>query len=154
VPDFEYIGRQRELMKFGFDRDPATNEFKAAISVELLRHLDQNHIPYSIVTETGGDVAAATPELARKREQLEAVKRWFYRDWRRIEPKLRTCIVESISVFLSLFDDNPSAKATFCPSKECYDPALNHDGRYGVPMLPFSHLLERGKVCDLNFPSR
>ena len=43
-----------------------------------------------------------------KREQLEAVKRWFYNDWQRIEPKLRTSIVEGISVFLSLFDDNPS----------------------------------------------
>ena len=152
VPDGEYIGRQRELMKFGFDRDPATNELKAAISVELLRHLDQNHIPYSVVTETGGDAATATPDLARKREQLEAVKRWFYHDWRRIEPKLRTSIVEGISVFLSLFDDNPSVKTTFCPPKECYDPELNHDGRYGIPMPPFSQLLEQGKVCALNFP--
>ena len=152
VPDAEYVGRQRELMKFGFDRDPATNELKATISVELLRHLDQNHIPYSIVTETGGDIAAATSGLTRKREQLEAVKRWFYHDWRRIEPKLRTSIVEGISVFLSLFDDNPSVKATFCPPKECYDPELNHDGRYGIPMPPFSQLLEQGKVCALNFP--
>ena len=95
---------------------------KAAISVELLRHLDQNHIPYSIVTETGGATPAVTPSLTRKREQLEAVKRWFYHDWRRIEPKLRTSIVEGISVFLSLFDDNPSVKATFCPPKECYHP--------------------------------
>jgi hypothetical protein len=79
---------------------------KAAISVELLRHLDQNHIAYSIVTETGGDAYPATPRLARKRKQLEAVKRWFYHDWRRIEPKLRTSIVEGISVFLSLLDDN------------------------------------------------
>jgi hypothetical protein len=152
VPDAEYIGRQRELMKFGFDRDASTHELKAAVSVELLRHLDQNHIPYSIVTETGGDIAPATPELTRKREQLEAVKRWFYHDWRRIEPKLRTSIVEGISVFLSLFDDNPSVKATFCPPKECYDSELNHDGRYGVPMPPFSQLLEQGRVCALNFP--
>jgi hypothetical protein len=36
VPDAEYIGRQRELMKFGFEWDPATNELKAAISVEVL----------------------------------------------------------------------------------------------------------------------
>lgn len=151
VPDAEYVTR-RELAKFGFDRDPATNEMKAAISVELLRHLDQNRIPYSIVTETGGDAAGGTPELARKREQLEAVKRWFYHDWRRIEPKLRTSIVEGISVFLSLFDDNPSVKATFCPPKECYDSVLNHDGRYGLPMPPFSQLLEQGKVCALNFP--
>ena len=151
VLDGEYIVR-RELVKFGFDRDTSTGEMKAAISVELLRHLDQNHIPYSMVTETGGAATADTPRLARKREQLEAVKRWFYHDWRRIEPKLRTSIVEGISVFLSLFDDNPSVKATFCPPKECYDPELNHDGRYGIPMPLFSQLLEEGKVCALNFP--
>ena len=46
----------------------------------------------------------------RKWEQLEAVKRWFHYDWKRIEPKLRTSIVEGISVFLSLFDDNPDVK--------------------------------------------
>src|SRR5882762_189527 len=38
VPDGEYIAR-RELVKFGFDRDTSTGEMKAAISVELLRHL-------------------------------------------------------------------------------------------------------------------
>ncbi len=48
-------------------------------------------------------------------DKLQAVKRWFYNDWRRIEPKLRTSIVEGISVFLSLFDDNPAVKRTFCP---------------------------------------
>ncbi len=151
VRDTEVVNR-RDLTNFGFDRDPSSNEMRAAISVELLRHLDQNHIPYSIVNESGGDGLADTGEAARKREQLEAVKRWFYHDWRRIEPKLRTSIAEGISVFLSLFDDNPSVKATFCPPKQCYDPELNHDGRYGLPMPPFSQLLEQGKVCALNFP--
>jgi hypothetical protein len=150
VSDAEFVGH-RELAKFPFQKDSTTAEMKAPISVELLRHCDQNRIPYSLVTETGGN-PTATPEHSRKREQLEAVKRWFYHDWRRIEPKLRTSIVEGISVFLSLFDDNPSVKLTFCPPKECYDPKLNQDGRYGVPMPPFAELLEDGKVCALNFP--
>jgi hypothetical protein len=150
ISDAEYVGH-RELTKFPFQKDAATGEMKAAVSVELLRHCDQNRIPYSLVTETGGN-APATPEHARKRDQLEAVKRWFYHDWRRIEPKLRTSIVEGISVFLSLFDDNPSVKATFCPPKECYDAKLNQDGRYGIPMPPFTELLEQGRVCALNFP--
>jgi hypothetical protein len=152
VPDAEFVAR-RDLAKFAFTRDWATNEMRSAVSVELLRHLDQNQIRYSIVTQTGGATpSAAGPEFGRKREQLEAVKRWFYHDWRRIEPKLRTSIVEGISVFLSLFDDNPSVKAAFCPPKECYDPELNRDGRFGIPMPPFSQLLEQGKVCALNFP--
>ena len=69
----------------------------------------------------------------KKQQQFEAVKRWFYHDWARIEPKLRTSIVEGISVFLSLFDDNPDVKRVFCPPKATYDPAANKDGRYGCP---------------------
>jgi hypothetical protein len=55
-------------------------------------------------------------------------------------------------VFLSLFDDNPAVKRIFCPPKETYDPVANRDGRYGVPLPPFSDLVERGVVCALNFP--
>jgi TraM recognition site of TraD and TraG len=87
-----------------------------------------------------------------KLEQLYAVQRWFREDWRRIETKLRTSIVEGISVFLSLFDDNPKVKRVFCPKRECYDPKLNADGRYGKPLPSFSWLLEQGAVCSLNFP--
>ena len=63
-----------------------------------------------------------------------------------------TSIVEGIAVFLSLFDDNPAVKRTFCPPKECYDPVRNRDGCYGTPLPPFSSLIEQGKVCALNFP--
>ena len=45
----------------------------------------------------------------------------------RIEPKLRTSIVEGVSVVLSLYDDRPQVKHTFCPPKETYDPAVNPD---------------------------
>jgi hypothetical protein len=51
--------------------------------------------------------APPAPGEADKVAQFEAVKRWFTDDWMRIEPKLRTSIVEGVSVFLSLFDDNP-----------------------------------------------
>jgi hypothetical protein len=43
-------------------------------------------------------------------------------------------------------------KRTFCPPKECYDPKLNADQRYGQPLPPFVELLEQGKICALNFP--
>ena len=94
---------------------------------------------------------------ATKREQFEAVKRWFYNDWRRIDNKLRTSIVEGISVFLSLFDDNPQVKRVFCPPKETYDPRLNTPDelghpKYGKPLPSFDWLIEQGKVCALNFP--
>ena len=78
--------------------------------------------------ETGRSVWEVRTFLTRsqadpeKLEQLEAVKRWFNEDWRRIEPKLRTSIVEGISVILSLFDDNPRVKRVFCPKRECLRP--------------------------------
>jgi len=84
--------------------------------------------------------------------QFEAVKRWFEDDWMRIEPKLRTSIVEGVSVFLSLFDDNPKVKHTFCPPKDIYDPAKNTDGVHGVPLPPLADLIDEGKVIALNFP--
>ena len=97
------------------------------------------------------DVKPAAGE-ADKAAQFEAVKRWFEDDWMRIEPKLRTSIVEGISVFLSLFDDNPRVKHTFCPPKDTYDPARNPDGIHGVPLPPLAELIEQGKVIALNFP--
>ncbi|MCX6592330.1 MAG: TraM recognition domain-containing protein [Acidobacteria bacterium] len=152
VSDADYLAN-RELAGYAFERDSPTGEMKAPIAADLLRYLDANRIPYSTVVETGGQAATAEDKATdRKRQQLEAVKRWFYHDWRRIEPKLRTSIVEGVSVFLSLFDDNPSVKKTFCPPKECYDPELNSDGRYGKPLPGFGDMIESGKVVALNFP--
>jgi len=47
---------------------------------------------------------APAPDEADRLARFDAVKRWFQDDWMRIEPKLRTSIVEGISSFLSLFD--------------------------------------------------
>ena len=71
----------------------------------------------------------------------------------RIDTKLRTSVVEGISVFLSLFDDNPTVKDIFCPPKECFDPVANADFRYGVPMPSYTEIIETGKVIALNFPA-
>jgi hypothetical protein len=134
-----------ELEPFGFEADEPARSHKAIQSLGLEQALNESGIEYELQVES----ARADPF---KQEMLESVKRWFYQDWRRIENKLRTSIVEGISVFLSLFDDNPLVKRTFCPPKECYDPKQNADGRYGTPLPPFSDLIETGKVCALNFP--
>jgi hypothetical protein len=134
-----------ELEPFGFEADEPARSHKAIQSLGLEQALNESGIEYELQVES----ARADPF---KQEMLESVKRWFYQDWRRIENKLRTSIVEGISVFLSLFDDNPLVKRTFCPPKECYDPEQNADGRYGTPLPPFSDLIETGKVCALNFP--
>jgi hypothetical protein len=145
----DYTTRGDEIRGFGFAIDRQANRMKAPLTPELEATLKESGIAWEIETdEAAGDDSG----LSDRREQYEAVRRWFYNDWRRIEPKLRTSIVEGISVFLSLFDDNPSVKRTFCPPKECYDPELNRDGRYGRPLPPFADLVESGAVCALNFP--
>lgn len=141
-----------ELETFPFEPDAATNRMKAPGSNELRACLDRRRIEYEVQTESDPPGRGATGWSDDKRQMFEAVKRWFYHDWLRIEPKLRTSIVEGISVFLSLFDDNPAVKRVFCPPKEVYDPVKNADGRYGRPLPPFGELIESGAVCALNFP--
>jgi hypothetical protein len=135
-----------------FVMDEELERMKAPFTESLRDYFVANKIPCETQTETGGSAIGAPIRDERKRQQFDAVKRWFFDDWQRIEPKLRTSIVEGISVFLSLFDDNPDVKRVFCPPKETYNPEANHNGRFGKPLAPFSELLEQGKVIALNFP--
>jgi hypothetical protein len=145
--DAETYLAHRILGTYPFELDQATGRMRAPATADLRICLDTNQFPY----DERQDVRN-TDDHDVRRAQFEAVKRWFDHDWRRIEPKLRTSIVEGISVFLSLFDDNPTIKRMFCPPKECYDPVANADGRFGVPLPPFADLIENGQVCALNFP--
>jgi hypothetical protein len=129
--------------------DPETRRVTTAATPEVLQLLEEHHIAGEFHGEPPSGVL---PGEAWARETFGAVKRWYEDDWTRIEPKLRTSIVEGISVFLSLFDDNPAVKYTFCPPKACYDAIANASGRYGVPLPPMSDLVEAGRVCALNFP--
>ncbi|MGI9071705.1 MAG: TraM recognition domain-containing protein [Bryobacteraceae bacterium] len=138
----------RELETYPFECDGETERMRAPLTEDLRELLDGQHVKYEIESRTT-DEGVAPDE---KRQQFEAIKRWFHHDWRCIEARLRTSIVEGISVFLSLFDDNPAIKRIFCPPKETYDSVANHDGRYGKPLPTFSELIETGALCALNFP--
>ncbi len=140
--------RHSELEKFPFDLDSATKRMSVLESPELTGVLKRLRVPFAAERIA----AQGRAWTADEREQFEAVKRWFNHDWMQIEPKLRTSIIEGISVFLSLFDDNPAIKRVFCPPKETYDPVANADHRFGIPMPPFAELIEKGTVCALNFP--
>jgi hypothetical protein len=149
VPKTIYQEHIETLLDFDFEPQESNGEqlYRTTAKPEVERHLRKHAIHYQ-------KKKASTFEQADsdKRAKLEAVKRWFEDDWQRIEPKLRTSIVEGISVFLSLFDDSPKVKRVFCPPKECYDPQINADFKYGRPLPSFSWLIENGKVCALNFP--
>ncbi len=103
----------------------------------------------------GGD---AGQEFA---ESVEAIERWYDKDWSALDAKLRTSIVEGISVFLSLFDQ-PDVATVFCPPPPGEAaPAENADAEgpaHPVPGLrrrlpPLAELIEGGKVLALNMPA-
>ena len=143
----DYLARIKDLKVFDFTYDQEIGAYRANDSPGLRRILEITDVAFECLSESATDLTNT-----EKREQLDAVRRWFFHDWKRIELKLRTSIVEGISVFLSLFDDNPLVKRTFCPPAECYDPKANADYRFGKPLPSFSWLLEAGAVCALNFP--
>ena len=139
--------RVADLAGLGFRHMQSEDRYVAKATPELrelLRTRGVSFEPRCIL-----DPAFADPV---KVAQLEAVRRWFNEDWKRIEPKLRTSIVEGISVFLSLFDDNPNVKRIFCPPKECYQQRADANSTLGKPLPSFSWLMEQGRVCGLNFP--
>src|SRR5258708_836843 len=137
---------------YGFRMDEELGMMKAPRTEALEQHLVHRQIPHESHTESGKSRLFEPIADPHKKQQFDAVKRWFFEDWQRIEPKLRTSIVEGISVFLSLFDDNPDVKRVFCPPKQTYDPVANDKGLYGKAFPPFSELIEQGKVVALNFP--
>ena len=143
----EYLKHPRDLDPFKFRLDKESNRYRAPLTPGLVAVLKEKAIQWE-----AENASRKNPVPAQKKAQLEAVKRWFFQDWKRIEPKLRTSIVEGISVFLSLFDDNPDVKRTFCPPAECYDPQANADFKFGTPLPSLSWLAENGRVCALNFP--
>jgi hypothetical protein len=136
-----------DLTALGFVYDLKQDRHLAAATPELRDMLKRKGIQFE-----GRTVTDRRQANSEKLAQLDAVERWFDDDWRRIEPKLRTSIVEGVSVFLSLFDDNPKVKKVFCPPKRCYDLRKNERGELGKPLPSFSWLIEHGKVCALNFP--
>jgi TraM recognition site of TraD and TraG len=150
--EIDAFGKHPELDHHNFVVDPKAGRMRAPGSDALLAHLQAQEITFERVTESG-QVVRGADHIAeeKKRQQFEAVDRWFYQDWVRIEPKLRTSIVEGISVFLSLFDDSPEVKRVFCPPKEAYSGA-KPDGQGDAPLPPWSQLVEQGKVVVLNFP--
>ena len=106
------------------------------------------------------------------REQVEAIERWYRNDWVALDAKIRTTIVEGVSVFLSLFDQ-PKVGGVFCPpppspgeaasSRPVKKDAREEDSPEtpaapSMPGLrrrlpPLAELIESGKVLALNMPA-
>ena len=104
-----------------------------------------------------------TPVDLARPERLDAVKRWYAQDWLTIDAKLRSSIIEGLSVFLSVFD-LPDVAATFCPPKptpeQAGSPAPADAGTAGAqaadtaavtrPLPPLDDVIDSSKVLCLN----
>ena len=96
-------------------------------------------------------------------ERVLAVERWYKSDWTALDTKLRTSIVEGISVFLAMFD-LPDVARVFCPPPpvsprdtvvEPIPGAFSTAGALAVlqPLPPLDQLIEDGKVLAFNMPA-
>ena len=139
---------------------PGTDKSACRLDPKLEARLKRLKVAYT--TEAAGDGAGS--EYA---EQVEAVARWYLHDWSALDAKLRTSIVEGISVFLSLFDQ-PEVAGVFCPPPPTVDPPSVRTGdaeaEEEVPSVqpmpglrrrlpPLSDLIEGGRVLALNMPA-
>ena len=100
--------------------------------------------------------APAAVDPAR-RERLDAVRRWYGQDWLMLDPKLRSSIIEGLSVFLSVFD-LPEVARTFCPSAPATAaPETPADAADAAPVTrplpPLDAVIDAGKVLCLNMPA-
>src|SRR5258708_4809361 len=105
----------RELTDVGFEADESGQQYRVLDSAAARDVLQKLAVEPTVQHES----SPSGIDQDRK-EQLEAVKRWYNDDWKNLDKKLQSSVVEGISVFLSLFDDNPRVKRMFCPPLELY----------------------------------
>ena len=158
VSDDDLARHPEALAKWTWTRMPGTGKVACRLDAKLGKQLKKLKIKYA--AENPGGAGA---EFA---EQVEAVARWYVKDWMELDAKLRTSIVEGISVFLSLFDQ-PEVAGVFCPPPPSEDPpprrsddATDGVDASGPPMPglrrrlpPLSELIEDGRVLALNMPA-
>jgi hypothetical protein len=144
VTTVEYAQHTRTLAPFAFAATTDGRHLVAILTPELAAIAKTLGLT---IVRPSGPVSADRHVLF----QLAAVERWFRHDWSNLHNKLRSSIVEGISVFLSLFDVDPDVNFTFCPPADLYTYATG-DGTEGRPLPPLRELIDAGKVVTLNLP--
>ena len=86
---------------------PGGQQQQAVYTRPLKAKLEELKITHEIVWESGPGEDT--------RERVEAIKRWFVHDWQALDNKIKSSIVEGVSVFLSMFD-MPDVAKVFCPA--------------------------------------
>ena len=89
------------------DAPDTKDDVQAVYTRPMKAKLDKLKIAHEIVWEPGPGEDT--------RERVEAVKRWFVHDWQTLDNKIKSSIVEGVSVFLAMFD-MPDVAKVFCPA--------------------------------------
>ncbi len=118
------------------------------LSGEMTVFADQELV--DALTKDGAVHSLREPEpVGEAQRQLATIVTWHRHDWKQLDSRLRSSIVEGVSVFLSLFDQ-PEVADVFCPPKEAYRERRPYCGRWALP--PLEEALEAGTVLALNLP--
>ena len=131
----DLTAHKEPLGEWGWEPVPGSDKAACQLDPALRDRLKELKVAYE-TDESGG---GAGSEFA---DQVEAIERWYLHDWTALDAKLRTSIVEGISVFLSLFDQ-PQVAGVFCPpppdpdeSIHMYGAAPDEDAEAVRPMPP------------------
>ena len=164
LPKEDMIAHAAALKKWDWEED-ADDQVRSRLDDELRARLAKLEVTYEVKAAGAGGGGGG-----EFRERVEAIDRWYEKDWSKLDAKLRTSIVEGISVFLSLFDQ-PEVAGIFCPPPpKAAKPEPGGGGEAGeddeydgpkVPPMPglrrrlppLAELIEGGKVLALNMPA-
>ena len=163
IPRSHFLDHNRDLRALDFRPVRGDKErMRGPATADVRQFLNAHTIPSEI-----GRVEHASGTDIRLR--VEAVHRWYVHDWNTLDNKIRSSIVEGVSVFLSMFD-LPAVARVFCPpppaARRCRGPAeprpADNEG-HELPALPgtalsgdlppLDRLIEGGKVLALNMPA-
>ena len=102
-----YKAQLINLAEWNWVDAPKKKDVQVVYTRSVKAKLDKLKIAHEIVWEPGPGEDT--------RERVEAVKRWFVHDWQALDNKIKSSIVEGVSVFLSMFD-MPDVAKVFCPA--------------------------------------
>ena len=146
---------KRALEHAAWEAVPGAAKARCRLDSALRTKLDELGVQYE--TEPIGGMAGR--EFAKS---VEAIERWYIHDWSALDAKLRTSIVEGISVFLSLFDQ-PDVASVFCPPPPGEAADAEPDGETPPDVRPLpglkrrlpslAQLIDEGRVLALNMPA-
>ena len=96
----------QHIEQWDWTRTAGGKQHRAVYTRPLKAKLDEQKIEHEVAWEHGPGQDT--------RERVEAIKRWFVHDWQALDNKIKSSIVEGVSVFLSMFD-MPDVAKVFCP---------------------------------------